>query len=204
MQGRFAQFAENREGLFSGHWINPANFLTALRAILSIPIVLLLLYPPKKVNNVMNWELIAGLIFIFAALTDKLDGYYARKNDLVTRLGQFLDPLADKILMLPVMIVLWHLRLMPLWVVLVVIAREIMVSVIRFIGIRNRISFPASFSGKIKMFSQVVVVSALIFFPQNAHDPLLETLVYLMASITIISGVDYAMRAKREIFKKDL
>lgn len=198
-------------------WMNLANLFTALRVLLVPPIILLLLYEGRLPYNVPV-NIVTGLVFIAAALTDKADGYFARKNDTVTRVGQFFDPLADKLLMLPIMATLWYVgmyvgagaeggaisltkpAMFPLWVLLVVAARELLISAIRIIGARRRISFPASWSGKIKMFSQVVVVSVLIFFPESRNDAIVRTLVYVMAAITIYSGFDYLLRARREIF----
>ncbi len=189
----------------NGKWFIPANLMTALRVALAPVVILLLLYKGDLPWGTSN-TLAAGIVFVLAALTDKADGYYARKNDAVTKLGQFLDPLADKLLMIPVMIALWYVGwktppvLLPMWVVLVVVAREILISVIRIVGARKGISFPASWSGKAKMFTQIIVVCVLIFFPGSAGTWWVQTLVYAMAAITIYSGVDYVFRARREIF----
>lgn len=188
------------KGQMSSEWLNVANLLTALRVLLAPAIIILLLYEGRLAYNVPV-NVAAGVLFIAAALTDKADGYYARKHDQVTSIGQFLDPLADKLLMLPVMATLCYLERMPLWVVLVVFARELVISLIRVIGARKGISFPASWSGKIKMFSQIVVVSVLIFFWKDANNGFVLALVYIMAAITIYSGIDYCMRARSEIFK---
>lgn len=178
-----------------GKWFNPANLITALRVVLVTPIIVLLLYSTEPPYNT-----VAGFVFILAALTDKADGYYARKNDAITRLGQFLDPLADKLLLLPVLVTLGYLDLIAWWAVAIVVAREVFVSAIRFIGVRRGITFPASWSGKIKMFSQVVVVSILIFFPGNSGDLWARILVYAMVAITAYSGLVYVVRARREVF----
>ena len=135
-------------------WLNPANMMTALRVVLAPPIVALLLYQPILPYKI-SYTLVAGLLFVLAALTDKADGYYARKNNAVTSLGAFLDPLADKLLMIPVMVSLWYLGRLPLFVLLVVLIREIAISVLRFIGKRRGVTFAASKSGKIKMFSHI-------------------------------------------------
>lgn len=205
------------KAVLESDWVNLANFFTALRVLLMPPIVLLLLYEGRLPYDAPA-NIVTGLVFIAAALTDKADGYFARKNDTVTRIGQFADPLADKLLMLPIMVTLWYVgmyvgagaeggpitlakpAMFPLWVLLVVVVREVLISVIRMIGARKSISFPASWSGKIKMFSQVVVVSVLIFLPANRNDTVVVTLVYIMAAITIYSGFDYVLRARREIF----
>jgi len=182
---------------------------TVLRVVLAPLIILLLLYKGTLPFNISN-TLAAGLLFVCAALTDKADGYYARKNDAVTKLGQFLDPLADKLLMIPVMVALWyigwnsHTVLLPLWVLLVVVAREALISGIRIAGARKGISFPASWSGKIKMFSQIIVVSILIFWPSTAPTLTVRILVFLMGAITVYSGIDYVLRARKEIFSESV
>lgn len=188
---RLSGLLEASRAIMDKEWFNWANMFTLLRVMLAPPVIVFLIY---------RWNIAAGLIFIAAALTDKADGYYARKYDAVTPVGQFLDPLADKLLMLPVIIALGVQDLMPIWVVSVVVARELMVSIIRIIGARRSISFPASWSGKTKMFSQIVAVSVLLFFPGSVNRVVVQVLVYAMAAITIYSGIDYVVRARREIF----
>lgn len=185
------------------NWLNLANLLTVLRAVLAAPVIALLIYKPQGTS----WSFAAGTIFVLAALTDKADGYYARKYDSVTRVGEFLDPLADKVLMIPIMITLAAISvgslkgLLPVWVVVVVVTRELLISAIRFVGARRGVSFPASWSGKTKMFSQVVVVTVILYFPSSAGSVPVLVLVYVMAAITIYSGIDYLFRARREIFR---
>lgn len=185
----------------NGKWLNPANLMTALRVALAPLIIVFLLDSSLHPFGISN-TLAAGILFVLAALTDKADGYYARKNDAVTRLGEFLDPLADKLLIIPVMVALWYRGLFPLWVLLLVVARELLISVVRIIGARKGIAFPASWSGKIKMFSQIIVVGILIFFPLSAHSVFVQVSVYIMAAITAYSGIDYMIRASREIFNR--
>jgi len=194
--------ASASKAILSGPWLNTPNLITLLRVLLAPPVVLLLLYRPQKPYNV-SYDMLAGALFIIAALTDKVDGYYARKNDMVTELGKFLDPLADKLLILPVMAALCYEGLLPLWVLVVVLVREVMVSVIRVVGARRGVSFPASWSGKAKMFSQVVAVSLLIIIPGSSSNLVVQIIVYLMAAITVYSGIDYLIRSRREIFTRD-
>jgi len=184
-----------------GKWFNPANLLTASRVALAPVIILLLVADTRLISAVSNSTL-AGIVFIIAALTDKADGYYARKYDAVTRLGQSLDPVADKLLMIPVLITLTCIDppLLPWWAVTVVVARELLISCIRVAGARRKITFPASWSGKLKMFSQVLVVGVLIFFPGSAGSVPVRIMVYMMVAITAYSGFDYVFRARREIF----
>lgn len=184
------------EAAVQSGWLNPANLITAFRVFLTPPIIILLLASPP-----VHYQ-IAGGLFVLAALTDKLDGYYARKNEAVTRLGEFLDPLADKLLVLPIMITLSWVGLLPWWASGIVVAREVIVSAIRFVGIKRKVSFPASWSGKIKMFSQIIVISFLIFFYGSAGSVLAKVFIYAMVAITAYSGIEYVVRARREIFSR--
>ena len=201
MSERSNTLAGVRRKAVEGKWFNPANLLTGLRVALAPVIILLLLADNQLISAVSNTTL-AGIVFVMAALTDKADGYYARKYDAVTRLGQSLDPLADKLLMIPVLITLTCLDppLLPWWAVTVVVARELLISCIRVAGARRKITFPASWSGKLKMFFQVVVVGLLIFFPESAPSIWMRAMVYSMVAITAYSGFDYIFRARREIF----
>lgn len=201
MRERSEESAAASGGVLTGKWLNPANLMTALRVALAPPIILLLVYKPELPLGI-SWNLAAALIFLLAALTDKADGYYARKYDSITRLGEFLDPLADKLLMIPLMITMALVpeELLPLWVVIVVVARELVISCIRFLGARRGISFPASWSGKVKMFSQILVVGVILLFPTSASGLPILLLVYAMVTITVYSGVDYIFRARSEIF----
>jgi CDP-diacylglycerol--glycerol-3-phosphate 3-phosphatidyltransferase len=85
---------------------------------------------------------------------------------------------------------------------IVVFVREVMVSVIRVIGAKRGVSFPATWSGKIKMFSQIIAVSVLIIFPASSSDIVVQIIVYIMAVMTVYSGIDYLVRARREIFNR--
>ena len=199
MSERSNTLAEVRRMAVEGKWLNPANLLTALRVALA-PVIILLLLADNQLLSAVSNSTLAGIVFVIAALTDKVDGYYARRYDAVTRLGQFLDPLADKLLMIPVLITLSYLELLPWWAVTVVVVRELLISGIRFVGARRRITFPASWSGKVKMFSQVVVAGLLIFFPGSAPSIWMRAIVYFMVAMTAYSGIDYVFRARREIF----
>lgn len=181
--------------------MNAANFLTMLRMVLSPAIIALILYGGRLPYDLPH-NIAAGLMFIIAALTDKADGYFARRNNTITDLGKFLDPLADKVLMLPVMGTLSYLGKLPLWVLILVTLREFSVSLLRVIAVRKGISFPATWSGKVKMFSQVVVVSVIILFPDYAATATAKVLVYIMAAITLYSWIDYGLRGKSEVFQR--
>lgn len=188
-----------KKGGLQGKWINVPNMFTLSRVLIAPLIIAIIVIEPELPFGI-PCNIAAGVLFFIAALTDKADGYFARKNNLVSKLGATLDPIADKLLMLPLFVALWYVELIPLWVVLVVCARDLVVSIIRLYGVRKGIAFPASWSGKIKMFMQTVTVAVIIFLPQYANDLPIRILVYLMAAITLYSGIVYMVRARSEVF----
>lgn len=171
---------------------------TLSRVLMAPLIIAIMILEPKPLD--IPYNIVAGVLFVIAALTDKADGYFARKHDLVSKLGATLDPIADKLLMLPLFVALWYVELVPLWVVLIVCGRDFVVSVIRLYGVRKGIAFPASWSGKIKMFLQSITVAVIIFLPQYANDLPVRILVYIMAAVTLYSGIIYMLRARTEVF----
>lgn len=130
--------------------MNTANKLTMLR-ILMVPAFVLFMY-----LNFENSRIVATVIFAIASFTDFLDGYIARKNNLVTNFGKFADPLADKILVAAALICLTELGDIPAWGVIIIIAREFAVTGFRIIAASENITIAASPLGKIKTVSQLV------------------------------------------------
>lgn len=182
-------------------WLNVANLLTIFRALMAPVVIAILLLEPSLPHGI-EYNILAGAIFVLAALTDRVDGYYARKSNSETQLGAFLDPLADKILIIPLLFVFSYLHWLWLWVAIVVTAREVTISVIRLVGVKRNISFPARWTGKLKMFFQVITTAVLIFLatPIENTGLIVKALVLLMVAITIYSWIDYLYRARREIF----
>ncbi len=174
--------------------VNLANILTGLR-ILLIPVFLVFLLQFEIVPYSVD---IAVAIFIVAAITDTLDGYFARSRGAVTVLGQILDPVADKLLISAALIALVSLDRIPAWIAMLIIAREFSVSGLRLVAAASRIVIPASPLGKIKTLSQVVAVAALLLpgFGFILGRPLSWYLIYLAALLTVISGADYFARAR--------
>jgi CDP-diacylglycerol--glycerol-3-phosphate 3-phosphatidyltransferase len=162
--------------------LNIANILTFFRIILIIPFVAFFL------NDTF---LIALIIFIVASLTDALDGYIARKFNMVTDLGKFLDPLADKILVISALICFVALSWIPAWTVVVIVAREFIVSGFRLAVVSkdNTAVIAADIWGKIKTaFTMLAIVWILIGALQPGEN-INDILMYICAALTVFSGV---------------
>ena len=164
------------------------NGLTIIR-ILAIPIVLILLFYPERI-----FRLITTLFFLLVAVTDTLDGYFARRRGLVTTLGKFLDPLADKLLIVAALIALISARGIPTWMVIVIIGREVSVTGLRGIALSQGIVISASTLGKYKTFFEVTSISFLIlggnYFSVQLHQVGMG-LLWIAMGLAVISGIDY-------------
>lgn len=169
--------------------MNIANKLTILR-ILLVPVFVLFMYLDFKYS-----QLIAALIFIFASLTDFLDGYFARQNNLVTTFGKFADPLADKILVSAALICLVELNIIPAWATIIIIAREFTITGFRIIAASGNITIAASPYGKIKTITQLISLSVLLLGVEKLQSFGL-VLFYISVVFTILSGFDYLIKNK--------
>lgn len=169
--------------------MNLANKLTLLRIFL-IPIFLILLATKMKYGVYL-----ATGVFIIAAFTDKLDGYIARSRNQVTTLGKFMDPLADKLLVVAALISLTELNRLSAWVVMIIIAREFCVTGLRTIAASEGIIISASWWGKLKTIVQIVAITAVLI-----ELPYYNILVWIAVIITVLSGVDYFYK-NRKLFK---
>ena len=134
-------------------------------------------------------DLLAGVIFIIASLTDAADGYIARKRGIVTNLGKFIDPLADKIMVVAVLVALVDLHRVPAWMVVVIISREFIVTGLRMIAASEGVVIAASKGGKLKTVSQIRGIILLIF---NLPGGL--TVMWIAMALTIWSGGDYLVK----------
>lgn len=140
---------------------------------------------------------VAALIFIIAASTDWLDGYYARKYNLITNLGKFLDPLADKLLVSAALILLVELGLAPAWVVIIIISREFAVTGLRLVAAGEGLVLAASNMGKLKTVTQILAVILLLLhnYPFSYFSfPMATIVLYVAMIITFISGYDYFVK----------
>lgn len=173
--------------------MNLPNKLTIMRVILIPFFVFFLLSPyfPAYGNY------IAVAIFIVASLTDMLDGKIARKYNLVTNFGKFMDPLADKLLVCSAMICLIELDRLAAWIVIVIIAREFIISGFRLVASDNGIVIAASYWGKFKTTFQMLMVIVLILDIQMPFFQILGTvLTYVALILTVVSLIDYIVKNK--------
>ena len=149
------------------------------------------------VDGIPAGKWVALAIFIIASFTDMLDGKIARKYNLITNFGKFMDPLADKLLVSAALIALIPLGKIPAWIVIVIISREFIISGFRLIASDNGIVIAASYWGKIKTVTQMVMIVLLIADFSNSIIDVLETVfIYLALALTVISLVDYLIKNK--------
>lgn len=144
---------------------------------------------------------IATVLFCAASITDFLDGHIARKYNLVTNFGKFMDPLADKLLVCSALICLIALDRIPAWIVTVIISREFIISGFRLIAADNGVVIAASYWGKFKTASQMVTVILLVLNIQNTVFTVLGTVfIYISLVLTVVSLIDYIAKNK-EVLK---
>jgi len=165
--------------------VNLPNKLSLLRMGL-IPVVVALLLPVDPVCT-----RIAAVVYAIAAFTDFLDGYIARKQQIVTDFGKFIDPVADKLLNLSALIMLSHQGLLPAWAVVVILARELLVDGLRMVAVGQGRVIAAGKLGKIKTVSQIVLILWLMLSLQPAAQPVSLVLIAWVIVITLWSGADY-------------
>jgi CDP-diacylglycerol--glycerol-3-phosphate 3-phosphatidyltransferase len=189
--------------------LNLANVITIAR-ILLIPVFLVMLFAglPQPQGDIA-----AAGVFVLAAATDKLDGYVARRQKQVTTLGQFLDPLADKLLVAAALIALVSQGSVAAWVAVAIIAREAAVSALRIVALRSGVSIPADRFGKLKTVLQVVFVVYMLMPTEdiaeviNASSTVQEivqwTLTGVVLVVTLASGVHYFVSARGVFHRRE-
>ena len=171
--------------------MNLPNKLTIFRVILIIPFVIIML--SNFLGDASKWVALA--IFIIASLTDLLDGKIARKYNLVTNFGKFMDPLADKLLVSAAMICLVEMGKIPSWIVIVIISREFIISGFRLIASDNGVVIAASYWGKFKTVFQMVMV--ILMIADISQIQILTTVIMWVALVlTVISLIDYLIKNK--------
>lgn len=173
--------------------MNLPNKLTVLRVIM-IPFFVFFLLLENGANP--TWRYLSAAIFIVASFTDLLDGKIARKYNLVTNFGKFMDPLADKLLVCSALICLIELGQLPAWVVIIIISREFIISGFRLVAADNGIVIAASYWGKFKTVFQMTAVILLIF---NIPSLALLTNIVLAAAVvlTVVSLADYIVKNRK-------
>lgn len=187
--------------------MNLPNKLTVFRMILIVPFVILLLgghagwgWFDAAFGGIEAYtDYIALVIFVIASLTDMLDGKIARKYNLVTNFGKFMDPLADKLLVCSAMICLINMDRIPAWIVIVIISREFIISGFRLVASDNHVVIAASYWGKFKTTFQMIMVILMIANIQ-ALNILTQIVMWIALALTIISLIDYIVKNKNVLF----
>ena len=177
-----------------------ANKITIIR-ILLIPIMIIITYinyfdSPINLFQMTLGQLIFVILFMIAAFTDFLDGYIARKYNQITTFGKFLDPIADKLLVLVAM--LYLMPRVPMWAIMIVLIREFIVTGIRLVAVENNHVIAASIYGKIKTFVTIIALIVLLFNDFGIKI-LGDILLYLAIFFTLLSGIDYVYKNKELI-----
>ena len=190
--------------------MNLANKITLIRIFL-VPVIVIFLLVRFEFGYIVIGgsfyltisELIAALIFILAAVTDGLDGYIARKNKMVTNLGKFLDPLADKLLIMSALISLVEMHRLEAWIAIVIISREFAITGLRLIAAAEGYVIVSSTLGKLKTTIQIIAIVFLMLnnFPFSAISfPFSVVATWLAVIVTIVSGLDYFYRNRKVVF----
>lgn len=173
--------------------LNLPNTISLLRVFLA-PLIMVILTLRIQWGDFLGLpygDLLAGVIFIIAALTDTVDGYIARKKGLVTNFGKLVDPLADKILVTAVLIALVELQRLPAWIVVVIVSREFFVTGLRMVAISEGRVVAASKWGKAKTIIQILAILIVIFNLPGGFFAMV-----LAMFITVASGIDYFWKLK--------
>ncbi|MDR0569905.1 MAG: CDP-diacylglycerol--glycerol-3-phosphate 3-phosphatidyltransferase [Clostridiales Family XIII bacterium] len=170
---------------------NLPNALTLMRVLL-IPVFIVALMTGR--------DLAAGLVFVIASLTDLLDGYIARKYDLVTNFGKLMDPLADKLLMMSALVCLVELGEIRAWMVVVMLGREFAVTGLRSVAAGEGHVLAAAFSGKLKTFVQALAILALVLRNRPFESiglPVAAVLLWAALLLTVYSGAEFIVKNRK-------
>lgn len=175
--------------------MNGPLFLTFLR-ILSIPVIVIIL-----LSHFPGREVTAFIVFLFATLTDMLDGFWARQRNKITTVGQLLDPTADKLLVVSVLICLVGTGAVPAWMAVVIIGREIAVTGFRAIASSRGVNIPASWLGKIKMISESVTICVLLLGAKvlGPYYVLGKIGLWVTVAAALVSAAEYGLRFGRAV-----
>ena len=187
--------------------MNLPNKLTVFRVILIVPFVLVMLgsyaewaWYMALFGGIAGYaDYIALAIFIIASLTDLLDGRIARKYNLVTNFGKFMDDRADKLLVCAALICLVEMDRIPAWIVIIIMSREFIISGFRLVAADNRVVIAANYWGKFKTTFQMVMV-CLMIANIDALAVLTQLVMWIAVLLTVISLIDYMVKNKNVLF----
>jgi CDP-diacylglycerol---glycerol-3-phosphate 3-phosphatidyltransferase len=171
--------------------LNLPNLLTVLRIMLVPALVVALL------GNTPGGDVLAAVVFALASLTDFIDGYLARARDSITTFGKLMDPLADKLLIVAALISLVSLHRLAAWVAMVIITRELAVTVLRLAATQAGVVMAASMFGKVKTCLQIVTILAVIAV--HNQPTWVAVLLYATVVVTVLSGLDYFFGLRRRM-----
>jgi CDP-diacylglycerol--glycerol-3-phosphate 3-phosphatidyltransferase len=171
--------------------VNLPNLLTVLRIMLVPALVVALL------GNTPGGDVLAAIVFALASLTDFIDGYLARARDSITTFGKLMDPLADKLLIVAALISLVSLHRLAAWVAMVIITRELAVTVLRLAATQAGVVMAASMFGKVKTCLQIAAILAVIAV--HGHPLWVSALLYATVLVTVLSGLDYFFGLRRRM-----
>ena len=176
--------------------MNLPNKLSFMRVLL-VPVLVVVYYIQTDILLMMLAQ-----IFIIASFTDFLDGYIARKYNLVTTFGKFIDPLADKLIVLAALLVLNDAGVIPIWITVVILSREFIVTGIRLIAVGEGKVIAASKLGKYKTASTMIALVLLLMYPfDNIFPDIGIYILYLGVLLTVVSGFDYFFKNKKIIME---
>ncbi|MCD4826435.1 MAG: CDP-diacylglycerol--glycerol-3-phosphate 3-phosphatidyltransferase [Acholeplasmataceae bacterium] len=184
-----------------------ANKLTILRVIM-IPLMIVFLYI-KPLDEMIGFlglsinQFIFAVLFVIASLTDLLDGYIARKYNQITTFGKFLDPIADKVLVLVALLFLMVIdpSRVPIWAVMIVIMREFLVTGIRLLAVDKGEVIAASPYGKVKTATTMIALVLMLFNDFGITHWIADIIFWIAILFTLISGIDYLVKNKKVVFE---
>jgi CDP-diacylglycerol--glycerol-3-phosphate 3-phosphatidyltransferase len=171
--------------------LNVPNVLTVLRIML-VPVLVVAL-----LGNTPAGDVLAAVVFALASLTDFIDGYIARASGSVTTFGKLMDPLADKLLIVAALLALVSLDRLAAWIAMVIIARELAVTVLRMGAAQAGVVVAASMFGKVKTALQIAAILAVIAV--HGHPAWVTALLYVTVLVTVLSGLDYFFGLRRRL-----
>jgi CDP-diacylglycerol--glycerol-3-phosphate 3-phosphatidyltransferase len=171
--------------------LNLPNVLTVMRIML-VPVLVVAL-----LGNTPEGDVLAAIVFALASLTDFVDGYLARTRDSITNFGKLMDPLADKLLIIAALISLVSLHRLPAWIAMVIITRELAVTVLRLGATQAGVVIAASMFGKVKTCLQIAAILAVIAV--HGQPLWVSALLYITAAVTVLSGLDFFFGLRRRM-----